>query len=363
MSRKEFQSIKINGVSFEGDALFDHCKKKLSQESIQPWEKHIYEFILELLSEDDFIKVNTSGSTGKAKTIELSKNTLIQSAKLTAEFLDVKKDMNALLCLSAEYIAGKIMIVRAFVSGLNLICVEPDGNPLKNIQRKIDFAAMIPLQVANSLKSEKEKLENISKLIIGGGRVDPKLHQRIINFPNEVYATFGMTETATHIALKKLNTENPNEHYKCLSGIEISETINHCLQIDAAHISNQPIKTNDIVTVFSETEFEIIGRMDNIINTGGLKISPEELEQKISSFIDKNILITSLPDEELGEKMILLIENGKTNLNLLYNLWVELDSHLDKHEIPKQIDFMRAFKYTKSGKIDRSLTKESYLKK
>lgn len=363
MSRKEFQSIKINGERFEGDALLAHCQKQLNQDSIQSWEKHIYKFILELRSEDDFINVQTSGSTGKPKTIKLSKNSLIQSAKLTADFLNVSPDMNALLCLSAKYIAGKMMIVRAFVSALNIVCVEPDGNPLKNIQSSIDFAAMIPLQVTNSLKSEKKKLENIRKLIIGGGRIDPKLHQRIIDFPNEVYATFGMTETATHIALKKLNTTKTNEHYKCLPGIKINQNTDHCLQIYAPHISNQEIKTKDIVNTFSESEFEIIGRMDNMINSGGLKISPEELEQKISAFIDKSILITSLPDEELGEKIILLIENGKTNLNLLYNLWVDLETHLEKHEIPKKIDFMSAFKYTKSGKIDRSLTKECYLNK
>ncbi len=363
MSRNEFRSIKINGVSYEGNVLLDHCKKKLSQESIQEWEQHIFAFIIELISDSNFITVQTSGSTGKPKTIKLSKDVLIQSAKLTEKFLNLKTDMSALLCLSAEYIAGKMMIVRAFISGLNLICVEPNGNPLNNTKYKIDIAAMIPLQVANSLKSEKEKLKIIGKLIIGGGRIDSKLQQKIINFPNKIYASFGMTETATHIALKKLNTQNPDEHYKCVDGIKIYTSDAQCLQIDAPHISNQVIKTNDIVSVFSETEFEIIGRMDNIINTGGIKISPEELEEKISSFIEKNILVTSLPDEKLGEKIILLIENGRTNLNLLYNLWVELDKHLEKHEIPKQIDFMSAFKYTKSGKIDRSLTKEFYLKK
>lgn len=362
MSRKEFQSIKINGVLFKGDALLDHCKMMLNQHSIQSWEKHIFEFIVELISDKEFIIVQTSGSTGKPKRIKLSKNVLILSAKSTAEFLKLKPNMNVLLCLSAEFIAGKMMIARAFVSDLNLLCIDPDGHPLKNINSKIDFAAMIPLQVANSLKSEKEKLKNISKLIVGGGRIDNNLHRRIIDFPNEVYATFGMTETASHIALKKLNTQNINEHYKCLAGIKIRKNSDHCLQIDAPHISNLEISTNDIVNTFSESEFEIIGRMDNIINTGGIKISPEELEEKISLFITNNILVISLPDEELGEKVILLIENGKTNLNLLYNLWVEIDSHLKKYEIPKQIDFMTAFKYTKSGKIDRSLTKKSYIK-
>ena len=361
MSQKEFQSIIIDGTSFEGEALSGLCKKKLDTDSIQTWEKHIFEFIFDLLSEQDFISVQTSGSTGKPKTINLSKNLLIHSAKSTAKFLNLKPGMNALLCLSAEYIAGKMMIVRAFVNKLNLICVEPEGNPLKNISDKIDFAAMIPLQVANSLKSEKEKLESINKLIIGGGRIDPKLHKKLIDFPNNIFATYGMTETATHIALKKLNTQNPNEYYKCLPDYTIGKNQDHCLIINASHISNKPIETNDIVKIINYTEFEVLGRKDNIINTGGLKIVAEELEEKISSFIEKNIIITSLADEDLGEKVILIIENGKTNLNLLYNLWVQLEENLEKFELPKKIDFMASFKYTKSGKINRSLTKKIYL--
>lgn len=365
MSTKEFQSLKINGVYYERKTLMKFCAEQLSKKGIKAWEKHLYTFIKEWISDSNHIIVQTSGSTGTSKTIKLSKELLIHSAKSTAEFLDLKQDMSALLCLSAEYIAGKMMVVRAITNGLNLICVEPDGNPLKSIDTKIDFAAMIPLQVANSLKTEteKEKLKNINKLIIGGGRIDPKLHHKLIDFPNKVYATYGMTETATHIALKKLNTKETNEHYQCLPGIQVSENHEKCLIIHASYISDRGIKTNDIAKVFSVNEFEILGRKDNIINTGGIKIIPEELEAIISNFTEKTILITSVTDEELGEKIVLLIENGRTNLNLLYALWAQLENNLGKHEIPKQIDFMSAFKYTKSGKIDRSLTKKLYLEK
>ncbi len=271
--------------------------------------------------------------------------------------------MNALLCLSAEYIAGRMMIVRAFVNKLNLLIVEPDGNPLNKTDEQIDFAAMIPLQVSNSLIEEKEKQKNIQNLIVGGGRIDTRLHNKLIDFPNKVYATYGMTETATHIALKKLNSSNPNEHYNCLPDIKISNSTEQCLVIQAPHISKTEIVTNDIAKICSETEFEILGRKDNIINSGGIKIIPEELESKISTFIDQNIFITSLDDEKLGEKIILLIENGKINLNLLFKIWTQLENNLDKHELPKQIDFMKRFKYTKSGKIHRSLTKKLYLEK
>ncbi len=362
MSKAEFQSLKINGIYYEGKSLKKLCAEQINKPGAKAWEKHLYEFIEEFLSDKGYVTVQTSGSTGKPKIIKLSKELLIHSAKATAKFLNLKQNMNVLLCLSADYIAGKMMVVRAMVNGLNLICVEPDGNPLKSIDTQIDFAAMIPLQVSNSLKEEEKKLKNIGNLIIGGGRIDPKLHKKIIYFPNKIYATYGMTETATHIALKKLTTKNPDEYYQCLPGIRLSENTEHCLIINAAHISNQEIKTKDIVKLFSETAFEILGRKDNIINTGGMKIMPEELEAKISTFIEQNIFITSVDDEDLGEKIVLLIENGKTNLNLLYTIWTQLESNLDKHEIPRKVDFMSSFKYTKSGKIHRPLTKKLYLK-
>lgn len=361
MDYKKYHIIKLDGKLIGGDELVQLCKRKIDDAALPLWEKSIYQFINEWLADADHIIVKTSGSTSAPKSIKLSKNVLIHSAKATEKFLNLKPNMNALLCLSVEYIAGKMMIVRAFVSSLNLLVVAPDGDPIKNLKAEIDFAAMIPLQVVNSLKTEIDELKNINNLIIGGGRIDPRLQQKLVNFPNKVYATYGMTETATHIALKKLNSTNPNEHYQCLPNIEIGQTSENCLVINAPFISKRKIETNDIVKIISNTEFAVLGRKDSIINTGGIKIMPEELETKISTFLQERILITSMEDEKLGEKIILLIENGKSNLNLLYTIWLQLENNLEKHEIPKQIDFMSSFKYTESGKIHRSLTKKSFL--
>lgn len=363
MNWKKIQTLTLNGHSYEGNALKLLCEEKQNNPSTLPWEKHIYRFINEFLSNKNYVIIKTSGSTGEPKLIKLSKDILIQSATATSSFLNLKKDMNALLCLSTEFIAGKMMVVRALVTGFNIISVEPDGNPMNHIQSRIDFAAMVPMQVANALKldANKKKIQDIHQLIIGGGKIHPKLIKNLRNFPNNVYATYGMTETSSHIALKKLNTKSVNEHYKCLPNISVRTNHENCLIINAPQISNKEFKTRDLAIVYSNSEFEILGRKDNIINSGGIKIIPEELEYKLSSFIDNNFIITSMDDDKLGEKIILLIESRLKNNNQLLKLRKKFKEILHKFETPRQIDFMNTFIYTKSGKVNRELTKKKYL--
>ena len=362
MINPEFESITLNGVLYEHSKIDVLCLSKLEDSTVDHWEKNIYSFIRELRNEQNYILVKTSGSTGRPKTIKLSKQTLIQSAQLTAKTLSLKKGDTALLCLPCEFIAGKMMVVRAFVNKLNLVTVEPDSNPLRRVNNKIDFTAMVPLQVVQSMSCQKQKLETVKNLIIGGGRIDQGLEEKLKDFPNRIYATYGMTETATHIALKKI-TKTKNKYYQCLDSISVELNQEQCLVIKAPHIDSEKIITNDLARIYSDTEFEILGRKDNIINSGGIKLMPEEIEHKISKFLDQRFFITSEKDEKLGEHLVLLIENGKNNLNHLYNLWQNLEEHLDKYEIPKKIDYLKTFKYTKSGKINRSLTKKLYSEK
>jgi O-succinylbenzoic acid--CoA ligase len=218
---------------------------------------------------------------------------------------------------------------------------------------------MVPLQVSNSLKDSSEliKLKAIRKLIIGGGKIDSGLMYQMKVLSNEIYATYGMSETATHIALKKINANYADNHYECLNGVTITTDEDQCLVIKASHISKEEIRTNDLVKIYSPKQFEILGRKDNIINSGGLKIIPEEVESKIASLVPYNIMISSLSDKELGEKIILLVESKEKNLNKLYALWKDLEDTLDKYEIPKRIEFLDSFIYTENGKINRKETR------
>lgn len=352
MSHSKYKQIKINGEELQGSDLIDFCHLKLKNPSTKNWEIPVYDFILKWLDENDEIEVKTSGSTGEAKPIFLKKEQMINSAKMTQNALKLSLGQNALLALSANYIAGKMMIVRSFVSKMNLSVVEPSGNPLININSPIDFIALVPYQLSQILKSKLdiEKLKKINTVLIGGGNTNQSLIQSIKNFPNDIYASYGMTETCTHIALQKLNGSFANKYFKTLPGINISLDEKSCLQIEAPHLSSETLATNDIAKIISKSEFEIKGRFDNVINSGGIKIFPEEIEAKLDGKLSGNFIISSIPHPEFGEQLVLIFESNKADL---FQSWIEIDLVLSDHEIPKQIEFLTPFSYAGNGKIDR----------
>ena len=365
MSHKKYDKLILDGQLFQGGELQKHCVSKLKQLHLKDWEKHLFGFILEWIDEKEEIQVKTSGSTGKPKSILLKKQHMINSAEATALALNLNAGQTALLALSAEYIAGKMMVVRSLVVGLNLIAVEPSGNPLEDLKEEIDFTALVPLQLSTILKSKNAtiQLKKIHMVLIGGGACDENLVEEIAKFPNDFYASYGMTETCTHIALRKLNGSDRQKHFQPLAGVKISVDHRSCLMIDAPYLNETQLITNDLATIYTNSEFSITGRYDYIINSGGIKISPEEVEDKLRKIINENILITSIADDILGEKIILLIESNQSNLNALYSLWAKIESILTPYEIPKQIDFIKPFSYTASGKIDRLTMKKNIREK
>lgn len=319
------------------------------------WQQSLWNFIKTWLDENNYVEVKTSGSTGTPKIIRLEKKRMIASAKATGDFFDLKPNDKALLCLPCDYIAGKMMVVRAMVLGLNLYSVEPTGNPLESVENEgFQFGAMIPLQVLNSLKNHRSRFENIEKMIIGGGVVDSSLLNKLQTVKNQCFATYGMTETITHVAVKTLNGEQKSNVYQALQNVEFSQDNRDCLIIDAPYLSENQIITNDIVNLYSKSSFEWLGRFDNVINTGGIKVNPEQIEQKIEPFMDGNFFIASANDEKLGSKVILVIENeGKIDTDLLKK---QFQTVLSKFEIPKQIYVLPRFERTETGKIQRKLT-------
>ena len=316
------------------------------------WAEEIYLFLEEWWSENNVITVNTSGSTGEPKEIELQKDRVVNSAKMTGEFFDLKKNSNALLCMSPKYIAGKLMIVRSIVWKMNLICIEPTSTPMNSIGSSvhIDFAAMVPLQFKNSI-SELNK-ERIRKLLVGGGTIDRSLEDNIRNVSTEVYSSYGMTETITHIAIKKLNGDKVDENYIALEGVDINVDSRNCLVINANKIAKEEVVTNDIVELLDSKRFNWIGRYDSIINSGGIKITPENIEKILYEFISSPFYITSKEDEVLGEKIVLVLEGNEENIDL--NL---LKSKLPKYHVPREVIYMSKFDRTDTGKILRKKIK------
>ena len=299
----------------------------------------------------DFLLQKTSGSTGEPKTIQLNESAMIASASKTLNFFNLKEGDTALLCLPANYIAGKMMIVRALVGGLNLLEIEPKGIP--DIPEKtIHFAAMVPMQVQNLIDSGYD-FANIKNLIIGGATVNFKLCQDIQKLPCTVYATYGMTETYSHIALQQLNGSKPDSCFRLLDGFAISTNEKGCLVIDAPEFSNEPIVTTDLVEIISPNEFRLLGRADNVINSGGIKILPEELEAIISKQLNTECLVVPVPDDKLGQKAILVLEKASHYKNIDLQA---INLHFEKHKIPKAVYYIDVFPRNKSMKIDRKKT-------
>lgn len=311
-------------------------------------EKEMAAFLLDWLYPSETILVKTSGSTGDPKTITLNKTKMIESAKATGAFFELGANTKALHCLPIQFIAGKMMLVRAMMLGWEVDVVVPNHAPLAQTVMSYDFAALIPYQLFHSIKD----LNRIKKVIIGGGAVSESLRAQLQNTTAEVFATYGMTETITHVAIKKLNPipEEVNPYFEALPNVRFTQDTRKCLVIDAPNILDAPITTNDVVELISETRFEWLGRHDNIINSGGIKINPEVLEKKLESQLDTPFFIASLPDEKLGEKVVLVIEGVSQKIN------DKTFIGFTKYEIPKHIYFLPKFVYTKNGKLRRKET-------
>ena len=353
MSKSDFhKSFKLEGRSFDtSKSLIDFCEKRHPQ---------IVDFLRNWYDEKMFMIVKTSGSTGVPKNIELRKSHMVNSARATGDFLQLSSGISALLCLPTAYIAGKMMMIRALVLGWELDIVSPDLRPLNSLKKNYDFAAMVPLQLAHSIKD----LYRLKILIVGGAPIDAKLLEEINQLPTLIYETYGMTETITHIALKKLNTKAVNAEqlsnaFELLPNVKIQQKGGKLI-IDAPKISDAIIETNDLVRLDSPNSFVWLGRADSVINTGGIKVFPEQIEQKIGILISDRFFVFARPDTQLGSRLILILEKeelmDEEAENLLFQIR-ELTS-ISRYECPKEIWSIPTFLETPTGKLNRPATFE-----
>lgn len=345
-----FKGLTLNSIYYSLEDLVDFCLFELISKDLPAWQKEIYGFIVEFISPTEFITQPTSGTTGGVKYIEITKKEMIGSAKLTTQFFGLSPDKNALHCLPMKYIAGKMMVVRAFVSGMNLILTQPLGKPDISSHGTIDFCAMVPLQVSNFLENQ-ENLDPIKTLIVGGSEIDSTLQKKLEDIPTEVYETFGMTETCSHIALRKVNGIDSTNYFVALKRVRLRKDKRGCLVIKAPFLTRK-IVTNDMVELVRRNQFKWLGRYDNIINSGGIKIHPETLEQEIEKIIHKEVVVTSEPDNLLGQKVVLVVETGEAEINETQILKV-LKQGLPKHLVPKKIIVTTKFPRNNALKIDR----------
>ncbi len=339
----------INHKEFTKPELIVYAEEQVSRNDIPEWRKDLYAFIKIWLSDVETISINTSGSTGQAKKILFTKLQMIRSAQRTLKYFDIKPFNKALLCLSVNYIAGVMMVVRAFTGKLNLIISPSDDI---NISETIHFAAMVPLQVEKLLNSNAI-LCNYKKIIIGGTAISSQLSEKIIKeFNGKVWETYAMTETLTHVAVKEIVANSFNHPFQALPGVTFSKDVRDCLVIHDPMIQSESLITNDRIELLTETSFHLLGRADNVINSGGIKIQPEEIERVLMPYISGKYCISSISDNIFGEIVVLVVEKRANSNQLLDTI-----NKIEKFHRPKRIIEIADIPVNANGKIDRMKVK------
>jgi O-succinylbenzoic acid--CoA ligase len=311
----------------------------------EEWLRSTSEFIQAWFDSKDFIKTKTSGSTGEPKTIKLSKQTMLEGALKTIRYLDLKKGIQAFNCLPANYIAGRMMLVRTIAGDWNLHIDKPTNTPV--VPPKVEFTALTPPQLDHIISTNQSP----RVILVGGAPLSRDLESRIILAGSmNVYLTYGMTETASHVALRKVNGKDRSPHFMAIPGVSFETNEHKQLIIHANHVAISPLITNDIVELISDAEFLWIGRLDNVINSGGLKLYPEKIENELGRVMSNPFFIEAIEHERWGKVPAIVMENDP---NFFPN-WKLAD--LNNYEFPKELIFVRKLIYTPSGKIDRKST-------
>lgn len=352
MNARAINKLTINGEDLQGEEIVRYCmgigREDLSQLGI---------FVKEWLSDSPGIALQTSGSTGEPKTMRVQKDQMLASAAMTAEYFGFDKAQTALLCLPVKYIAGQMMVIRAMLSGLNLVCLPPSGNPLPELPEGIviDFAPLLPMQL-----DRVEAAPGIKTILLGGAPVAPRLEGKLQTFATRVFHGYGMTETLSHVALRRVNGADKSEAYEALKDVSFAQDERDCLII-RVHFLTHPVITNDIVELHSSTSFTWRGRADFVVNSGGVKLFPEEIERKIGESLSLPFFVAGTPDERFGERLCLFIESTPLPEDELEALHEMLHRRLDTLERPRRIIFVPAFQQTPSGKVDRKGTVKQML--
>ncbi len=320
--------FKINGFHLEREALFQLAYSFIKEGA--QFEKEFGEFLLDWIDDKDTIQLMTSGTTGEPKLITMQKQAMVNSAIATADFFDLHPGDKVLHCLPTRYIAGKMMLVRSIIVGLEMDIMTPTSH-LDDLlpSKKYDFVALVPVQAQAGL----DKLNQFKKIIIGGAKLSDTLAHQLQYCNAAIYETYGMTETITHIAARRIGAEC----FETLPNVSISKDDRGCLVIQAPNIVSSTIVTNDLVEIISDNQFKWLGRFDNVINSGGIKYFPEQIEAKLALKINQRFFIAGLPDDNLGQKIALFIEGEE------FPLEASIFSELEKFERPKEIHFIPNF--------------------
>lgn len=327
--------------------------------------------------------LQTSGSTGTPKPIDLTRTQMKASALLTGQTFGLQPGDRALVCLNTRYVAGVMMLVRGEVLGLDLTVVEPSANPLGTFDpatARFDFAAFVPLQLQTILADVSPSgmpvalpiLNGMKAILVGGAATSPALEDALQVIQAPVYSTYGMTETVSHIAIRRLNGPNRTDLFQVLPGVEVGTDARGCLHITAAASNFGRIQTNDVVDLIvpdneaGQVHFRLLGRADSIINTGGVKVQPEAVERVIEATLAgwslaPRLFVAGLPDDRLGQRIVLFLENTALTSAQWEAVQQAVRTGSGTYAVPKDWHSVPAFLETATGKVDSRGTISSYI--
>lgn len=354
----------LNGKKFYYDEIEEYSFRNSIE--LNGYEAKTLEFCRNWLNGVQEFPIQTSGSTGTPKTINLTRKQLESSARKTIKLLNLQPGDTTLVCLNTEYIAGMMMLARGFMAELQMIIVEPISNPMKLVPEGMlfDFASFVPMQLQKILQDTPENipmLNHMKGILIGGAPVNFNLQRQLQQLTVPVYHTYGMTETASHVALRLLNGPDAAEYYEVLENINLGFDNRGCLTIQGDVTNNELIVTNDLVELLTPTRFRWIGRVDNTINSGGVKVQSEIVEVAVAEALADmdpmpRFFVTSQPDELLGEHVILVLETEPFTEADEKELKSRIKPLLKKFERPKKYYYCPTFTETATGKVSRQRT-------
>jgi O-succinylbenzoic acid--CoA ligase len=356
------KAITLNHQNYPLEWLLDPATE-IERQSLPAYDKTVLRFCRQWLSGQESFTLTTSGSTGRPKLITLTRQQMVASARATGQALGLQTGDRALVCLSTQYIAGMMMLVRGFGLGLALTIVDPTGNPLLEFpdEARFDFCAFVPLQLQQILAESPGKLsilDGMKAILVGGAPVTPELEQQLQTIAAPVYHTYGMTETVTHVALKRLNGPKASDTFIPLPGVEVGLDRRGCLTVKGALTNNQTVYTNDLAELRPDGSFTWLGRLGNVINSGGVKVQIEKVEAALAEHLrtfqpGRRLVVGPLPHPQLGQTVVAVIEGEPLSSADQTELRSNLQRILTKYEIPRSFYFLPSLPETPTGKIDR----------
>jgi O-succinylbenzoic acid--CoA ligase len=357
-------SLLLNGRAFGYDSIRETPDPAAS---LNGYEARVLEMVRQWLTGAQEFGQRTSGSTGEPQLIVLKRRQLAASAARTGDYFDLGPGDRALVCLNCEFIGGKMMLVRGLERSMHLTVVEPHADPFEEVpaEAEFDFAAFVPLQMRAALAAGRAtRLNKMRAILVGGAGVEPSLLAEIQRLAVPVYLTYGMTETASHMALRRLNGPDASPHYRVLPGLHIGQDERGCLTVRGDVTDDQLIVTNDRIELLDKHTFDWLGRVDFVINSGGVKVQAEKVEQVLDVALaevgeSRRVFVAGRADERLGQAVTAYVEGTSLAPAAEEKLRVLLAERLDKYEVPKAIRYVPAFATTASGKLDRAATLHS----